>query len=121
MNTFEEDDRIILDTSGLVADIAKINQNATDRITADIRAVSAEQLAYAFHVALADAIANTVIVLCEKYNVTQVVFSGGTFYNRLLLGEIYTRLENTNLKLYINEQVPSGDGGLALGQLFLTL
>ena len=31
------------------------------------------------------------------------------------------KLEKTDTKLYINEQVPGGDGGLALGQLFLTL
>ncbi len=116
LNTYETDGQIILDTSKLVADIAVAVQS-----TQSDTAVSVEQLAYEFHVALAEAVATTVESLCEKHGVTQVAFSGGTFYNRLLLEEVFNRLEKPDLKLYINEQVPGGDGGLALGQLFLTL
>ena len=111
LHTQEEDGKIILDSARFVADIYHKKQSG----------VSAEQLAYEFHVALAESVANTIAALCETYKVDQVAFSGGTFYNRLLLGEVFKRLEKTNIKLYINEQVPSGDGGLALGQLFLTL
>ena len=111
LNTYEENGQLIFDTSKLVADIEVAAQSGT----------SAQQLAYEFHVALAEAISDTVRTLCDKHDVTQVAFSGGTFYNRLLLDEIFARLEDSGLKLYINEQVPSGDGGLTLGQLFLTL
>lgn len=111
LHTQEEDGKIILDTPRFVADIYHKKQSG----------VSTEQLAYEFHVALAESIAETIVAICKKHEVDQVVFSGGTFYNRLLLKEIYNNLSGTNLKLYINEQVPSGDGGLALGQLFLTL
>ena len=111
LHTQEEDGKIILDTLRFVADIYHKKQSG----------VSTEQLAYEFHVELAESIAETIVAICKKHEVDQVVFSGGTFYNRLLLKEIYNNLSGTNLKLYINEQVPSGDGGLALGQLFLTL
>ena len=107
----EEDGKIILDSARFVADIYHKKQSG----------VSAEQLAYEFHVALAESVANTIAALCETYKVDQVALSGGTFYNRLLLGEVFKRLEKTDIEIYINEQVPSGDGGLALGQLFLTL
>ena len=80
-----------------------------------------DELAYAFHVSLAEATSKIIQEVCIKTNVTQVALSGGTFYNRLLLKEIYKNLSETDIKIYINEQVPSGDGGLALGQLFLTL
>lgn len=111
MNITEEDDQLILDTIKLVADI----------YAAKGAGAPTDQLAYEFHIALAEAVAAAVSALCHKHNVTQVAFSGGTFYNRLLLGEVFVRLKDTDLKLYINEQVPGGDGGLALGQLFLTL
>ena len=111
LHTQEEDGKTILDSARFVADIYHKKQSG----------VSAEQLAYEFHVALAESVANTIAALCETYKVDQVALSGGTFYNRLLLGEVFKRLEKTKIKLYINEQVPSGDGGLALGQLFLTL
>lgn len=111
LHTQEDDGKIILDTPRFVADIYHKKQSG----------VSTEQLAYEFHVALAESIAETIVAICKKHEVVQVVFSGGTFYNRLLLKEIYNNLSGKNLKLYINEHVPSGDGGLALGQLFLTL
>lgn len=111
LHTKEEDGQTILDTPRFVADV--YHQK--------LSGVSSEQLAYEFHGELAEAVAKTIITLCENHKVDQVAFSGGTFYNRLLLKEIYKNLSGTNLKLYINELVPSGDGGLALGQLFLTL
>jgi len=43
--------------------------------------------------------------------------SGGVFQNRKLLEFIYRTWHIGNL--YMNEAVPSNDGGLALGQLWL--
>ena len=111
LHTQEEDGQVILDTPQFVTDIYHQKRSG----------VSSERLAYEFHAVLAESVAKTIITLCEKHGVNQVAFSGGTFYNRLLLKEICKNLSGTNLKLYINEQVPSGDGGLALGQIFLTL
>lgn len=105
------DGKHIADTPYLIKEILREKQNGTP----------VEELAYAFHVSLAEATSKIIQEVCTRENVTQVALSGGTFYNRLLLGEIFSRLKDTDLKLYINEQVPGGDGGLALGQLFLTL
>jgi hydrogenase maturation protein HypF len=101
----------IADTPYLIKEILREKQNGTP----------VEELAYAFHVSLAEATSKIIQEVCRRENVTQVALSGGTFYNRLLLGEVFKKLEKTDTKLYINEQVPGGDGGLALGQLFLTL
>ena len=106
-----DDGTYIADTPYLIKEILREKQNGTP----------VDELAYAFHVSLAEATSKIIQEVCIKTNVAQVALSGGTFYNRLLLKEIYKNLSETDIKIYINEQVPSGDGGLALGQLFLTL
>ena len=47
-----------------------------------------------------------------------IALSGGTMQNALLLRMILLALEKAGLKSYLNEQVPCGDGGLALGQAY---
>ena len=45
-----------------------------------------------------------------------VALSGGCFHNRILLAELTRRLEAENFTVLSHALVPSGDGGLALGQ-----
>ncbi len=78
-----------------------------------------EKLALAFHLALSEACVKICISYCNHNNVKQVVLSGGTFYNKILLKNIYETLSNNHIQVYINEKVPCGDGGLALGQAYL--
>ena len=49
----------------------------------------------------------------------QIVLSGGTFLNRLLLESAIDRLEAFGFKVYTPEQLPPGDGGICLGQAFI--
>jgi hydrogenase maturation protein HypF len=49
----------------------------------------------------------------------QVVLSGGTFLNRLLLESAIDRLEAFGFNVYTAEQLPPGDGGICLGQAFI--
>lgn len=51
--------------------------------------------------------------------VRQIALSGGTFQNRILLERTLACLEERGYEVYINEQVPPGDGGLCLGQAYL--
>ena len=51
----------------------------------------------------------------------QVALSGGTFLNRLLTEQVIDRLTAAGYWVYLNEQVPTGDGGIALGQAFLSM
>ena len=46
-----------------------------------------------------------------------VILCGGCFQNRLLLEGCITALRRAGHKPYWAEQLPPGDGGLALGQL----
>ncbi len=50
---------------------------------------------------------------------TQVALSGGTFQNRLLLEGARQALEEQGFAVYWNQKVPSGDGGLCLGQAWV--
>ncbi|MBO5071138.1 MAG: carbamoyltransferase HypF [Roseburia sp.] len=54
-----------------------------------------------------------------QHNVHQIALSGGTFQNRILLEQTIKRLEEKGYQVYINEQVPCGDGGICLGQAYL--
>jgi hydrogenase maturation protein HypF len=45
-----------------------------------------------------------------------VALSGGVFQNTLLLDKIFTLLDKSGFKVYIQHRVPPNDGGIALGQ-----
>ena len=78
-----------------------------------------EVLAYLFHKAVANAIVAIADKICREQGTNQVALSGGTFINRILLTEVIKGLEAKEKNVYINEKVPCGDGGIALGQMYL--
>ena len=80
---------------------------------------SKEVLAYLFHQAVAMAIVEMVEKICEEQVVNQVALSGGCFLNRLLTSCAIEKLQEKGKDVYINEKVPCGDGGIALGQMYL--
>ena len=94
-----------------------------DIIDAVISGVPREALACGFILAIADFVWRTCHILSEniweKTEKKQVALSGGTFQNRILLEETIQKLEADGFLVFINEQVPSGDGGICLGQAYL--
>jgi hydrogenase maturation protein HypF len=74
-----------------------------------------ENVALGFHLMLSELILNT----AKKYNIEQVVLSGGCFVNRILMTNTVSKLEQNGFKVYTNEQVSVGDNGLCLGQAYL--
>ena len=80
---------------------------------------SKEMLAYLFHHAVADAIVRIAEQICKEQNTNQVALSGGTFINRIILSEVMCGLAEKGIQAYTNEKVPCGDGGIALGQMYL--
>lgn len=65
------------------------------------------------------AIASYIEEVVNKYQIHQVVLSGGTFLNKLLLERVIDILENEGYEVFFANQLPPGDGGLALGQAYL--
>ena len=58
----------------------------------------------------------TLMVMREATGITNVVLGGGSFQNRLLLSLSMDALAREGFMVYINEQTPANDGGIALGQ-----
>ena len=81
---------------------------------------SKELLAYFFHYMVANTILEIADQICEEEVVDQIALSGGSFINRILLSEVVKGFTIRGKRVYINEKVPCGDGGLALGQVYLS-
>ena len=73
------------------------------------------QLAHLF----INAVSGYVYTICKREKINQIVVSGGTFLNRILLEKTIDKLEEEGFKVYISEQLPPGDGGICLGQAYL--
>ncbi len=80
---------------------------------------SAEEAALAFHLALAYGTAHLTKALAQRTGEKKICLSGGTFANRMLLMTLEQLLVQSGLKVYVNEQVPGNDGGIALGQAYV--
>ncbi len=94
-----------LDTVKLIKDILTAKENGADIYT----------LALGFHIALAGGL----VKIARREKVKKIALSGGTFNNRILTHILTKKLTDEGFEVYTNEKVPSGDGGIALGQLFI--
>lgn len=99
---------------GHILDFTPTVQSIMDGV---VRGECRAHLAASFHKTIAIALCETAADLMERYNISDAAMSGGVFQNRKLLEFIYRTWHIGNL--YMNEAVPSNDGGLALGQLWL--
>ena len=107
---------ILLDYNydGRTLDFTPTVQSIMDGV---VNGESRAYLATSFHKTVAIAICETAADLMERYNVNDAAISGGVFQNRKLVELIYRAWHVGNL--YMNEAVPSNDGGLAFGQLWI--
>ncbi len=76
-------------------------------------------LALSFHYWVVDVIERMCLLMKEESGISAVALSGGVFVNRILLENTILRLEADGFRVLVNEKVPCGDGGIALGQLYL--
>ncbi len=98
------------DTDHLIADLIR-RKNAGE---------AAGKLALEFHAAIARLASSMADMVLSRGNKVQgIALSGGSMNNRLLLGLLYEALGDKGLPVYTNEKVPCGDGGIALGQMYL--
>ncbi len=93
----------------LVADAAPV-------ITALCGGQSREALALGFHRAVAATTVDICIRLRNQTGISTAALSGGVFQNAVLLGDIIGKLTAAGFAVYINEKVPTNDGGISLGQ-----
>ena len=76
---------------------------------------SVKEKALGFHYA----IANAIFEVCKKTSIKNIVLSGGVFMNRILTEICIDKLRKKGYNVYINCQVPTNDGGIALGQAYI--
>ncbi|MBN1835508.1 MAG: carbamoyltransferase HypF [Spirochaetales bacterium] len=96
-----------LDAAPLIAELARRR-----------RAVSPARLALEFHVEIASAAVKGALEMREQTGLNDLCLSGGVFQNVLLREILWPRLHSAGFRVYTNEQVPPGDGGLAIGQAY---
>ncbi|MFN8257179.1 MAG: carbamoyltransferase HypF [Bacteroidales bacterium] len=71
-----------------------------------------------FHNTIINCIFETVVRISEETGLKKVALSGGVFQNRYILERLEHRFSrNSNVEIFSQKSIPSGDGGLALGQL----
>jgi hydrogenase maturation protein HypF len=70
-----------------------------------------------FHNTVAGIMVNRVRQISRESGIRTVVLSGGTFQNRYLSARVESDLEGDHFRVLVPVQLPSNDGGIALGQL----
>lgn len=78
-----------------------------------------QALALGFHEAAAGMVLAMCRLLRERFHENKVALGGGVFANVILQERCRQLLERDGFMVYVNEQVPGNDGGIALGQAWL--
>ncbi len=83
-------------------------------ILADLRkGVVTSRIAGRFH----NTLVRWGVEMARRAGLPRVVLSGGCFQNRYLLRHLRNRLQAEGFRVYVHQQVPPNDGGIALGQI----
>jgi hydrogenase maturation protein HypF len=77
---------------------------------------SATEISAKFHATIAQIVTEMCQRLSGETGITTVALSGGVFQNRLLLRKTVAHLEARGFTILTHRQVPSGDGGISVGQ-----
>lgn len=76
-------------------------------------------IAAKFHNTVADITFRAILELSAKTGISKVILTGGTFQNKYLVKKIVDLFINTGIQLFMPSQLPSNDGGIALGQMVI--
>lgn len=84
-----------------------------------LKGISPQTISERFHLTLVEIICESVKRVSSKTGIKDVVLSGGTWHNLYLLAETKERLKGMGFDVYYHRQVPTNDGGIALGQAMI--
>jgi len=89
-------------------------------VTTDLRnRVAPGIISRRFHNGLIDVFVEVVFRIANRSGLQRVCLSGGSFQNAILFEGMKKKLEAAGLNIFTQTQVPTGDGGLSLGQLLV--
>jgi hydrogenase maturation protein HypF len=92
-------------------------RSAVEALVADVLAgVPVAKISSRFHNGLADVCRVASMEVRERTGINEVALSGGVWQNITLLGRTLSLLQESSFRVYIHREVPTNDGGLALGQ-----
>ncbi|MCD4678728.1 MAG: carbamoyltransferase HypF [Desulfobacula sp.] len=74
------------------------------------------QISSKFHNTIVKAFSCAAIKVSKETGIRKILLSGGVFNNDYILSSMIRTLEENNLKVYTHTKVPTGDGGISLGQ-----
>ncbi len=80
------------------------------------RGVSVATISRRFHNGLVEVFVQLATLLGKRTSLHRVCLSGGTFHNVYLSQRLEARLSEVGFEVFTQREVPSGDGGLSLGQ-----
>ncbi|MBN1508940.1 MAG: carbamoyltransferase HypF [Sedimentisphaerales bacterium] len=112
------DDRYEYDLHRSAGEPAQLSLRKLMRgLTDDVKRAEAPALISAkFHNILAEALLALAKAARESTRLETVALSGGVFCNRYLTNRLAMRLKQEGFAVLLNRDVPSNDGGIALGQ-----
>ena len=83
-------------------------------------AIPLPHIAARFHNGVAEMVYNTLVAIRNSMGVSLVALSGGVWQNLTLLHKTIDLLESGGFTVLIHHQIPTNDGGLALGQVAIS-
>jgi hydrogenase maturation protein HypF len=86
----------------------KINKNPTEKEKADF--------AHSFVKTIVDKLTDLAIENAQKENIKNIGITGGVSYNIPIVEMVEKRIKQTDLNFVVHNNVPNGDGGIAIGQ-----
>jgi hydrogenase maturation protein HypF len=91
-----------------------------DSILADLkRQTPPSIISLRFHRGLVAVLARLAAALRDQIGLSRICLSGGTFQNSFLLENLTVSLQSRGFQVFTQTKVPSGDGGLSLGQVLV--
>ena len=93
----------------------------TDVISDMNNGVVISKISARVHNTVARMVSEVCITLPSEFNINDVVLSGGVWQNMTLLNRTYGHLVAESFEVHVHHQVPTNDGGLALGQAVVAI
>jgi len=97
---------IVIDWGPMILDMINLKNSG----------VNPSELAGRFHLTLV----KIMVEVAKKAGLEKVLLSGGCFQNALLTKLAYQALTHAGFQVYTHQRVPPNDGGISLGQVFVS-